>query len=76
MTIKFERDDNSPTTDRVKEIEDRRSELNALLCAFVQGAKWWDHHTSGFTMWQSDQRLALEEAEKLLENGSLGKPSA
>ena len=31
MTIKFERDDNSPTTDRVKEIEDRRSELNALL---------------------------------------------
>ena len=33
MTIKFERDDNSPTTDRVKETEDRRSELNDLLSA-------------------------------------------
>ena len=56
--------------------EDRRSELNALLCAFVQGAKWWEHHSTGFTMWQSDQGVALKEAERRLENGSLGKPSA
>ena len=76
MTIQFERDDNSPTTDRAKETEDSRSELNALLCAFVQGAKWWEHHSTGFTMWQSDQRIALKEAERRLENGSLGEPIA
>ena len=56
--------------------EDRRSELNALLCAFVQGAKWWEYHRTGFTMWQSDQGVALKEAERRLENGSLGNPSA
>lgn len=30
--------------------------------AFVEGAKWWEWHKTGFTMWQSDQQLAAEEA--------------
>ena len=37
---------------------------NDLRRAFVAGAKWWEWHTSDFTMWQSDQRLAEAEAEK------------
>jgi len=32
--------------------------------AFVAGAKWWEYHETEFTMWQSDQRLAEEEAIK------------
>ena len=31
---------------------------------FVAGAKWWEFHSIGGTMWQSDQRLAEEEATK------------
>jgi len=30
--------------------------------AFVAGAKWWEFHSTGGTMWQSDQRLAETEA--------------
>lgn len=31
--------------------------------AFVRGAKWWEYHETGATMWQSDRRLAEGEAE-------------
>ena len=31
--------------------------------AFVEGAKWWEYHKEGATMWQSDQRLAEVAAE-------------
>ena len=37
---------------------------NDLRSAFVAGARWWEYHSTGFTMWQSDQRLAETEAEK------------
>lgn len=39
---------------------------NDIRRAFVEGAKWWEYYyvSSGFTMWQSDQRLAEKEAEK------------
>ena len=37
---------------------------NDIRRAFVAGAKWWEHKTSGFTMWQSDQRDAETEAER------------
>lgn len=29
--------------------------------AFLHGAKWWEHHKTGGTMWQSDQTLAYIE---------------
>lgn len=32
--------------------------------AFVEGAKWWEFHKTGATMWQSDQQAAAEEAAK------------
>lgn len=32
--------------------------------AFVDGAKWWEWHKEGATMWPSDQALALKEAEQ------------
>lgn len=35
-----------------------------LVEAFVKGAKWWEYHKTGATMWQSDQTLAAEEAAK------------
>jgi hypothetical protein len=34
------------------------------LLAFVKGAKWWEFHSTGGTMWNSDQRLVEEEALK------------
>jgi len=33
-------------------------------CWFVAGAKWWEFHKTGATMWQSDQRLAEAEASQ------------
>jgi hypothetical protein len=30
--------------------------------AFIEGAKWWEWHKTGATMWQSDQQAAAEEA--------------
>lgn len=33
-----------------------------VVNAFVQGAKWWEFHKTGSTMWQSDQNLAYEKA--------------
>lgn len=35
-----------------------------LRRAFVMGAKWREFNRTGTTLWQSDQRLAEEEAEK------------
>lgn len=45
---------------------------SALLAAFVQGAAWWEYHQTGFTMWQSDRRLAEAEATLREQNGTLG----
>ena len=45
---------------------------SALLIAFVQGAAWWEYHQTKATMWQSDRRLAEEEATRREENGTLG----
>jgi len=42
--------------------------------AFVDGAKWWEFHKEGATMWQSDQRLAEEEAEKRYPGGKCPLP--
>jgi hypothetical protein len=44
----------------------------ALKHAFLQGAKFWEFHTSGGTMWQSDQRLCIIKAEEMEEDGTLG----
>lgn len=43
-----------------------------LLIAFVQGAKWWEWHKEGATMWNSDQAIAWRQAEERLKNGTLG----
>ena len=39
--------------------------------AFVAGAKWWEWHKEGATMWQSDTREAEDEAEKRYPGGKL-----
>lgn len=44
----------------------------ALVVAFIQGAKWWEHNKTGATMWQSDQNLAEVEALKRAELHTLG----
>ncbi len=45
---------------------------NDLRRAFVEGATWWEWHVTNFTMWNSDRRLAEEEAEKQYPGGNLG----
>lgn len=35
-----------------------------LRLAFMHGAKWWEFHSTKGTMWQSDQHLVAEEAER------------
>ena len=37
---------------------------NDLRRAFVDGAKWWEFHATGATMWTSDIGLAEEEATR------------
>lgn len=32
--------------------------------AFVAGARWWEYYSTSGSMWQSDQALAFEEAQK------------
>ena len=44
----------------------------AKQIGFVAGAKWWEFHSTGGTMWQSDQRLAEEEAERRYEKPDNG----
>ena len=39
--------------------------------AFVAGAKWWEYHSTGATMWQSDRNLAEEEAERRYPGGAI-----
>jgi len=45
---------------------------DALPIAFQQGAKWWEWHSSGATMWSSDSALAWDEAQRKAADGSLG----
>lgn len=42
-----------------------------LRRAFVLGAKWWEFHKEGATMWQSDIRIAEQAAEDRYPNGKL-----
>jgi len=37
---------------------------NDIRRAFVAGAKWWEFHSTGGTMWNSDRVLAEAEATK------------
>lgn len=52
--------------------DEQRKRENELVTAFIQGAKWWEWHKQNATMWQSDQRLAYEEAIKYLRANMLG----
>lgn len=44
-------------------LEDRGTEEREAV-AFVKGAKYWEYHSMGGTMWQSDQALIVQEAER------------
>ena len=41
---------------------------NDIRRAFVAGAKWWEYHSTGASMWNSDVDLA--EAEAMRRYGS------
>jgi hypothetical protein len=43
---------------------DRDDRGDELRLAFMHGAKWWEFHSTGGTMWQSDQKLVAEAAER------------
>jgi hypothetical protein len=45
---------------------------SGTVVAFVQGAEWWECHQTKATMWQSDRRIAEEEAARRERNGTLG----
>ena len=45
---------------------------DSLVLAFLEGAKWWEYRQTGCTMWQSDQREAMDEAERREARGTLG----
>jgi len=45
-------------------VQTDENQSKALRVAFVQGAKWWESLKSGGTMSQSDQALAVKEAER------------
>jgi hypothetical protein len=47
--------------------------LVRLLYAFVQGGKFWQHHTTGATAFPSERDIMVAEAEKRLESGDLGE---
>lgn len=63
------------TGELVEDRQDAKHPVDGLLCAFVQGAKWWEYQKTGFTMWQGDQRLAWITAECRRAAGLLGKSS-
>jgi len=42
----------------------------AKIRAFVEGAKWWEWHMTGATMWQADQELAEQEAKNRYERAN------
>ena len=56
------------TMNHIERIAALQQECDALraerIVAFVEGAKWWEYHSTAFTMWKSDQdeahRIALE----------------
>ena len=50
-----------------------KTQSDALIIAFVQGAQWWEWEKTGATMWQTDRNKAEDQAEKRLHNGTLGK---
>lgn len=39
-------------------------ECSTLQSAFLDGAKFWEYHQTMGTMWQSDQNIVMEEAQK------------
>lgn len=43
-----------------------------LRRAFADGAAWWEFHSQGFTMFNSDRREAEAEAEARFPNGKPG----
>lgn len=43
---------------------DRDDRGDELRLAFMHGAKWWEFHSTGGTMGQSDQKLVAEAAER------------
>ncbi len=53
----------------------KSKKLNPLVIAFLQGAKWWEWYKENATMWQSDQKMAILKAQKLLKAGELGNLS-
>lgn len=73
----------TPKTDNLRQQGngDERSQFNAahgsahdaLIAAFIEGAKWWEYHKTGFTMWQSDQHDAEREAQRRAKNQTLGR---
>lgn len=40
-----------------------------LRLAFMHGAKWWEFYSTKGTMWQSDQKLVAEAAERRYHGG-------
>jgi hypothetical protein len=43
-----------------------------LKIAFLQGAKFWEYHKTGATMWQSDQEIVWKETDRRIKNKTLG----
>ncbi len=35
-----------------------------LIEAFISGAKFWEFHKTGATMWQADQNICLKKAQE------------
>ena len=44
-------------------------ELDDLRSAFLNGAKYWEFHQTGGTMWQSDQSEVIMKAQERYPNG-------
>ena len=43
-----------------------------LIAAFVHGAKWWEYHKEGATMWQSDQHKVCDAAQEHVRKHWIG----
>ncbi len=50
-----------------------KTQADALIVAFVQGARWWEYQKTGATLWASDRRRAENAAEERRADGTLGK---
>lgn len=44
---------------------------NDIRRVFVSGAKWWEFHKTGATMWRSDIDLVEAEADKKYPEGKM-----